>query len=217
MRVLVSFSGGKDSTLALYRAMQQGHEVCALMTTSSGATHSWFHDIDLDIIQRISDMLSCGFEPIMCAKGDDYTKDYENALVYLKDKYQLDAVVFGDIDLMAHLDWCTQRCHNCNLEAIFPLWQQDRVGIVEEFVDLGFKTMIKRVTKGQLDKSYLGKILDHALIKEFSELGIDVCGENGEYHTLVFDGPIFKQAVPLKLNDIIEYENSYSLQVSLDE
>lgn len=217
MRVIVSFSGGKDSMLALYRAIQAGHEVCAIMTTSSGTTHSCFHDIDLNIIQNVSEMIGVAFEPVMCSEGNEYTKDYERALLKLKDKYQLQAVIFGDIDLMAHLDWCTKRCLNCGLEAIFPLWQQDRVEIVESFVNLGFKTIIKRVTKEQLDKAFLGRVLDHQLIKEFVELGIDACGENGEYHSLVYDGPIFKKPVHLKLLNTIEHENSYSLDVELYE
>lgn len=217
MRLLVSYSGGKDSTLALYRALQQGHEVVAVMTTSSGKTQSWFHDINLDLLNYMAKQMSVSFEPVTCGAMNAYTDDFEQAVLQFKDKYQLEGIVFGDIDLQAHRDWCEQRCANCGLKALFPLWKEERREVVDEFINLGFKTIIKRVTKGQLTPNYLGKVLDTTLVDDFVLQGIDACGENGEYHTLVYDGPIFKQPVPIKLQAIIEHENSYSIEVVLDE
>jgi len=97
------------------------------------------------------------------------------------------------------------------MEAVLPLWQRDRKDIVKEFLDLGFKAKIVVVNTTMLDAKFLGRDLSYSLMKNIEEVGADVCGENGEYHTVVYDGPIFKQAVGLKFgSDIIHIEKKWA-------
>lgn len=214
MRFITSFSGGKDSMLACHKMIEENHEMVAIMSTTNEDIGSWFHNINLNILANIALNLGVEFVPAKLQQSR-YTEMFEETLVKLKNKYQIEAIVFGDIDIQDHREWCEERCQNTGLKAVFPLWQLDRRAVVDEFIKLGYKAMIKKVAKDKLDKSYLGKDLSHEIIEEFSELGIDECGENGEYHTLVYDGPLFKEKVNLVIEGIEESEYTYMLNVSL--
>lgn len=216
MNFIASFSGGKDSMLAVSKMIEQGHNCSGLMTTTNEDIGSWFHDIDINILKQIATELGVNFYQASL-KQESYSEMFEESLKKIKKNNDFDAVVFGDIDIQDHRDWCTQRCENIGVKAIFPLWQMDRITVVEEFINQGYQALIKRVDKNKLSKESLGKTLDNDLMNYFAEINIDVCGENGEYHTLVFNGPLFKKTVPLKLGKIIETENSYVLEVKLDE
>lgn len=214
MRVIVSYSGGKDSMLAMYKAMQE-HEVVAFFTTANNEV-SWFHDIDFSILEEVSKQIDIPFEKVICNANQDYTKDFEDNLKSLKDKYQYDGIVFGDIDLEEHKKWVNDRCLNLGVQCLLPLWQMDRLSVCQEVIDLGFKAIIKKVTKKDLDKSFLNKQLDNQLLDRLALRECDLCGENGEYHTIVIDGPIFKEEVRIKVLEIIESDLTYSLRMCLD-
>lgn len=215
MKVIVSYSGGKDSMLAMYKAMQE-HEVVAFFTTAN-TTASWFHDIDFNILLEVSKQINIPFEKLICSANEDYTKDFENKLLLLKEKYDFDAIVFGDIDIIEHKQWVSDRCNNLNLKCLLPLWQIDRLSVCKQVIDLGFKAIIKKVTKSDLDQSFLNKQLDYKLLEELDKKGCDLCGENGEYHTIVVDGPIFKEEVKVKILEVVDSKLSYSLRMCLDE
>ena len=108
------------------------------------------------------------------------------------------AGVFGDIDIEAHKEWTERVCSLVSMESYEPLWQKERAYLLEALVSLGFKATIVSLKNGVLDKSFLGKTLDRDTIKEITHTGIDPSGENGEYHTVVTDGPIF--SCPIKVN-----------------
>ncbi|VEB42898.1 MJ0570-related uncharacterized domain [Chromobacterium violaceum] len=109
------------------------------------------------------------------------------------------AVVFGDIDLDAHREWEEAVCAEAGLDAILPLWQEARADLVREFVDAGFSARIVMVNTALVDEKWLGRTLDHPLIEDMLAEGVDPCGEAGEFHTLVVDGPLFNK--PLALRD----------------
>jgi len=118
------------------------------------------------------------------------------ALNNLKTIYKAEAVVFGDIDLEPHREWEEKVCDAANLKAMLPLWQQHRKKLVFDMIDSGIKTIIVSCNT-HLGEEFLGKEITKELAEEMEILGVDACGENGEYHTLVIDFPIFSQ--PIKL------------------
>ncbi|MCR6514085.1 MAG: diphthine--ammonia ligase [Clostridium sp.] len=198
-KFIMSYSCGKDSTLALYRMIKSGHTPLALLVTvDSKRNRSWFHGIPEDLLKEVSKSLDI---PLLIVKseGDNYEETFEIALKEAK-KLGADSCVFGDIDLEPHRTWCEDRCKNTNLESIFPLWQEGREDLTYEFIDSGFKTIVKNVRLNVLGEEFLGEILTRDLVKRIKDKGSDPCGENGEYHTFVYDGPIFNSKIEFKEN-----------------
>lgn len=214
-KVCVSYSLGKDSTLALYRIMKTCEVVSLVISVNEDNLRSWFHGVDVDLINRVSNSLNI---PVILAKSDgtNYRESFIEALNKSKE-LGASSCVFGDIDIEDHYKWCSEVCNDANIGYIFPLWQEDRRKIVEEFVDCGFKAKIKTVSKQfNVDKKYLNQTLTHQLLDEFEKLGIDVCGENGEYHTFVYDGPIFNTPIKTVETGVFESDYSYSVILELD-
>lgn len=209
----LSFSGGKDCTLALYRMLKAGHvPVCLMTTFNLNKDRSWFHSIPKKLLSDISDSLQIPLKLIICREGDDYTKAYDQALIACKNE-GADTCVFGDIDLQAHRDWCEERCNNAGLQAVLPLWREDREILVREFIAAGFTAVIKTVRRKELNEQMLGKILTYELVDEIKKLGADPCGENGEYHTVVTAGPIFSYPVNYKITGTEQTETHCFLRI----
>lgn len=212
-RFVVSYSCGKDSTLALYRMIKEGHTPVALLTTvNKKVSRSWFHGVPKDLLDEVSKSLNTPIHLVNC-EGEEYKDAFTKALIGLKEKFGVEACVFGDIDLEAHREWCTERCNEAEIEAIFPLWLENREKLTYEFIDSGFKTVIKNVRLDSLETDFLGKQLTREVVQDIIKTGSDACGENGEYHTFVFDGPIFKFPVKFKHNGIITNETHGFLDI----
>jgi len=210
IKVVVSFSGGKDSILSLHKAISLGYEPIALMTTiNKNKGDSWFHDISSDLLKQVSLALNIPLLLVEC-DCENYENTFEIALKNMKN-LGAEACIFGDIDIPHHREWGEIRCQNTNLEAIFPLWQGDRETLVKEFIDLGYKAIIKKVNLNNMGVNFLGKTLNHELLKEIKGTGSDLCGENGEYHTFVYDGPIFSKEILLQNSKNIINENTLFL------
>ena len=105
------------------------------------------------------------------------------------------ACVFGDIDIEDHLKWCTDRCKAVGLIPYFPLWKENRKKLVYDFIDAGFKTIITIIDTNRMADDFLGQVLTRDVAEAIEESGADICGENGEYHTFTFDGPLFTQKI----------------------
>lgn len=193
-KIVVSFSGGKDSTLALYRMIREGYKIIGLLVTFDNQNDSCFHRIPKDILKRISEELEIPLVEVDCSDGKNYEEEFGNALKSLKEN-GAEICVFGDIDIEAHKKWCLDRCDEAGIKGKFPLWQEDRESLTNEFLDYGFKAVIKKVNLKALTEEFLGKELSKEVVSEIKSLGSDPSGENGEYHTLVFGGPIFKNEV----------------------
>lgn len=212
IKVVVSFSGGKDSMLSLHKAISQGYEPIALMTTvNKNKGDSWFHDISADLLKQVSSATSIPLLLVEC-DGDNYESIFEAALKNMKN-LGAEACVFGDIDIEHHRQWGEDRCKNTELKAIFPLWQEEREALVKEFIDLGYKAIIKKVNLKNMNADFLGETLSYNLLDKIRETGSDVCGENGEYHTFVYDGPLFSKKINLKNTGEVINENTLVLGV----
>jgi uncharacterized protein (TIGR00290 family) len=121
--------------------------------------------------------------------------------------------VFGDIDIEAHRQWEERVCGEAGMKAVLPLWQTDRIELLSEFISAGFKAIVVTVKESRLNDSWLGRTLDHAAVKELRELGVDASGENGEYHTFVYDGPIFKNRITYIIKEVIKRNGYASLRI----
>ncbi len=216
MKFVSSFSTGKDSMLALHKMVLKGHEPIGIIVMyNPKAERSWFHGAGLSLLETISKSLDI---PLICCEttGDDYHIVMEKALKEAKKK-GAEACVFGDIDLQGHRDWNEERCSNAGLKAILPLWQEDRESLVKEVINLGYKCIIKCVNREQIPESFLGKVLSEEILEEMRKYQIDLCGENGEYHTIVCNGPLFKNEVPITYGKIHRLDNVSAIEMEIGE
>lgn len=214
MKFVMSYSCGKDSTLALHNMIRQGHEPVALITmVNQDIDRSFFHGADYKMLQAYSEALEI---PILITPtvGENYHLGMEKSLMKAVD-LGAEIACFGDIDIDENRAWCEERCQNAGIKSTFPLWQRDRAENVYELVDLGYKCLIKSIDNTLLTKELLGKVIDLAVIDVMRSSGIDICGENGEYHTLVMDGPIFHKPLAYKTGKIIDFGTVSIIEVNL--
>lgn len=203
LKIAASYSGGKDSALALYRAIRQGHQPQAILTTyHSDVDRSWFHGIPKPLLLQQAAAMGLALHLVPSGLGDEYGRDFAAALAQLREQ-GVQACVFGDIDIQGHYDWCDGICRQAGVQSIFPLWQESRRALVYEAIDSGFRAVITNVDTTRMDARFLGKTLTRELVDEIAAGGADICGENGEYHTFVYDGPIFHRPVRYRVGDII--------------
>ena len=214
MDFAVSYSCGKDSALALYRMIKAGNRPVAMITTvNSKENRSWFHGASDDVLSEISKSL--GIPLIICrCEPEEYLAAIEKGLVEAK-SMGAQACVFGDIDIDDHKKWNEQLCLNAGLECILPLWGEDREALISESLDAGFKSMIKIVQKSFLDESFLGETLTAELVEKIKATGADACGENGEYHTIVYDGPAFYFPVCLETGRLVDFPEHMAIDVRI--
>lgn len=206
MNVLCSWSGGKDSCFALMKAKGQGYTPKVLLNVLNEAGKiSRSHGIPSEILQ--AQAMASGLPIHMISSSwNDYEPNFTSALKQLKLQYNLGAAVFGDIDLQPHRDWEEKVCSNAGLQAVLPIWQQDREQLVIQMLNSGIQTMIISCNE-KMGEHFLGRILDEQVIKELKAIDIDVCGENGEFHTLVLNCPLFSNALNIEVKAKLKHEN----------
>jgi uncharacterized protein (TIGR00290 family) len=130
----------------------------------------------------------------------NYEEDFCAILRKLKHE-GIEAAIFGDIDLQDHLDWERKVCERTDLIPVLPLWHEDRMPLIEEFIEAGFVARIVAVKADVLGPEYLGRVLSLELVHQFEKLGLDACGEKGEFHTVVTEGPIFHHPLTITFGD----------------
>ncbi|UOK42429.1 MULTISPECIES: diphthine--ammonia ligase [Flavobacterium] len=196
MNFVSSWSGGKDSCYAMMKAVAAGFvpKVLLNMMNENGKI-SRSHGLALEILKQQAQKMQLPLEAVPATWGD-YEEKFIGILQHLNNTYDLKAAVFGDIDIQSHKDWEDKVCEAALLKAVLPLWQQDRIALVHEMIKAGVETMIVSCNN-QMGEQYLGKILTKELAAELEEKGIDPCGENGEFHTLVVNCPLFSEAIVL--------------------
>ncbi len=204
MKFVMSYSCGKDSALALHRMIQNGHQPIGLLVMiNKEMERSWFHGVDMALLEQISQSLAIPVIPCIC-EGEQYHTALEEGLRKAK-ALGAQCCAFGDIDIEGHFDWCAERCRNMGMAHSFPLWQESREELTYELIRLGYRAVIKCVNQTMLPKSFLGKELSEAIVAQMKDIGIDICGENGEYHTVTVAGPIFDFPVNYRLGEILEF------------
>ena len=203
MKFALSYSCGKESSLALHRLAAEGHEpVCLGTVVNAAQQRSYFHGADPAMLERYAEAL--GLPMILCpTDGSDYAEAFERGLERARE-LGAEAVGFGDIDIEENRSWEEERCAHRGLRPLFPLWGRPRLKVVEELLELGFVCIVKCVDTQRLPRTLLGKALTRQLIARIADCGADPCGENGEYHTLVTDGPPFVRPLPLRIGPVVE-------------
>lgn len=202
---LCSWSGGKDSCFALIQAIGLGYTPKVLLNVlNEEGKISRSHGIPSSILQKQAAAARLPIH-LISSSWQEYEKHFTNALSLLKEQYRLSYAVFGDIDLQPHRDWEEKVCTNAGLTAVLPLWKQDRKALVMQMLEAGIEAMIVSCNE-TMGERFLGKMITPALVNELESIGIDACGENGEYHTLVLDCPLFSSAIEVKIGKKLKHE-----------
>jgi len=199
-QAFVSWSGGKDCCLACYQAIASGLKIryLANMLTEDG-THSRTHGLSAEVLRSQSQAIGI---PLFQGKAtwDTYENEFKKMLGSLKRKGICDGV-FGDIDLDEHREWVERVCRTVNITPHLPLWGKEQDEILRYFISLGFEAVVIATKADLLGEEWLGKTIDIDFIDQLTELqktkNITPCGEAGEYHTLVTNGPIFQKRMEI--------------------
>jgi diphthine-ammonia ligase len=193
-RAAISWSAGKDSCLAWLRAGEQGLPVSTFVTMCEADGLSKSHALPPELIAAQVRAIGAEWRPVRVAPGT-YAQTFEIELRRLRDEGH-SHMVFGDIDLAAHRDWLEPACARTGLLAVFPLWGEPRRALAGEIIERGIRARLVCVDTRWLDASFCGADYDAALLARLPA-GVCPCGEEGEFHTFVFDAPGFAQAMPI--------------------
>ncbi|MFC2067805.1 diphthine--ammonia ligase [Chloroflexota bacterium] len=200
-QAFVSWSGGKDCCLAFYKAITAGLNIryLANMLTKDG-THSRTHGLSADILQLQSQAIGI---PLLQrqATWDTYEDEFKKLLGSLKQE-EISNGIFGDIDLDEHREWVERICVTAGITPHLPLWGRRQDEILSDFIFLGFEAVVVATRADLLGEEWLGRKIDLDFINQLTEFpktnNITLCGEAGEYHTLVVDGPIFQKRLEIQ-------------------
>ncbi len=207
-----NWSSGKDSALALYRAVMSGlYDVRALFSVVKTDGRLAMHEVGEALLRRQADAIGIPFHPFHIDTSwtdAEYAANMSKAVGWFKEQ-GVTTALFGDLylaDLRRRRD---EHCGMNGIKAEFPLWHVEPMDAVDEFISLGFKAVVTCVDCSVLDGSFVGRNIDDGFISELPA-GVDVCGERGEYHSFVYDGPIFRRPVDFKINGSYcrEYEGN---------
>ncbi|MFH1398303.1 MAG: diphthine--ammonia ligase [Candidatus Omnitrophota bacterium] len=196
LNAIASWSGGKDSCLACYKAIKQGYAVKLLLNfISRESKRGCFHGIEGRLLKLQADLIGIPLaQREVSPDMQKYEEEFKSAVTELRGN-DINTMVFGDIYLLEHESWIERVCTDLKIKALEPLWNNPPEKIIEEFVDLGFKAKIVSCKADVMGKEFLGRVIDRKLVKELKKIGVCPCGEKGEFHTLVVDGPIFKSPI----------------------
>ena len=208
-----SWSGGKDSCLALYHAIRgKGKPKRLLTMMSEGDRGSRSHALPRSLLEDQARQLGI---PIVfrSVSWEAYEAVFSAALREFKAD-GIDEGVFGDIDVEPHRDWCLRVCGASGIRACHPLWKRPRRELLEEFIDLGFRAVIVVTNADTLGPEWLGRTIDRNAITELEKIGIDPSGESGEYHTVVTGGPIFQSSIHVNFQEPVLHDGYWFLRVA---
>jgi diphthine-ammonia ligase len=210
MSYIASWSGGKDSCLACYKAMLSGYDIRYLVNfVSKEYGRVSFHGTETRLIQLQAESIRTRLCQKVTTKGC-YEQEFKEAVRSLIPD-GIEGMVFGDIYLQEHKDWTERVCAEMGIEAVEPLWGRDTEDILSEFIDAGFQAVIIGAQSRFIGAEWLGRRVDRDFIEYLKNRDICPCGENGEYHTLVTNGPIFSKAIEIIETQTITRDNYWFL------
>ncbi len=213
-KAFVSWSGGKETSLACYRAMQDKNlRVKYLLNmVSEDGKRSRSHGLDSSLLRAQADVMGI---PIIQKRTtwENYEGVFKEAVSELK-KEGIEIGVFGDIDVQEHRDWVERVCRETEIKPVLPLWKEDREVLLKEFIQAGFEAIVVATKADLLGKEWLGRRIDEEFIKNLKKLNdVDLCGEKGEYHTFVFDGPLFKKRIEITKSEKVLRGEHWFLEI----
>lgn len=206
-KAIFNWSSGKDSSLALFKIIQENkYEITSLLTSiNKEFQRISMHGVPVSLLEKQAESL--GFplikmelpkEPSM----EEYRSIMDKTMSHIQ-SMGVTASVFGDISLEDLRQYREEQLNNIGMEAVFPLWKKDTLELIHEFIDLGFKTIVTCVNETYLDKSFAGRVIDRDFIRDLPG-HVDPCGENGEFHTFTFEGPVFKKPVIFEIGETVK-------------
>lgn len=208
-KAVFNWSGGKDSSLCLhYLLQQQEYDIsCLLTSVNSEYKRVSMHGVREELLEAQTESIGIPLKKLMLPEMptmEIYDSLLHNTWQELK-KEGIEYSIFGDIFLEDLKKYREQQLAKAQMKGLFPLWKRDTQELIHEFIDLGFKAVLVCVNEKFLDKSFAGRVIDLDFLKDLPE-DVDPCGENGEYHTFVFDGPIFNHPIPFEAGEVV-YRN----------
>ena len=196
MSYIVSWSGGKDSCLACYKAMLSGYDISYLVNfVSKEYKRVSFHGTEAKLIQMQAESIGIRLLQKETTK-DGYEQEFKEAIRSLIPD-GITGMVFGDIYLQEHKDWTERVCSELGIEAVEPLWGKEPEEILSDFIDAGFEAVIVGAQSKFIHREWIGRQVDRNFMEYLKNRNICPCGENGEYHTLVINGPIFNKRIEI--------------------
>ena len=208
---IVSWTGGKDGCYSCYKAMNDGYNIAHILHfTNQKKTGS--HELNPALIRAQAQAIGL---PLTQRNFRSYEEEFKKAAQELRAKgKRFDAAIFGHIE--THKPLVERICHELGIDLVLPLWKENSEKIINEIIEAGFETILVSVRDGFLGKEWLGRKIDDKFMADLkkSSTAVDACGENGEFHTLVLDGPIFKKKIVITGSDPIHKEGYWLLNIT---
>jgi uncharacterized protein (TIGR00290 family) len=211
-KVLFTWSGGKDSVLALYEIQKRDHrEVVALLTTlTEDYDRISMHGVRSILLEHQANSLGLPIEKVYISR-DSSNEEYEAKMRGVLQRYLtagVSSAVFGDIFLEDLRKYREDNLAKIGMKGIFPIWKTNTTELAHRFIGLGFKAIITCIDSNFLDRTFVGRLFDRQLLSELPA-NADPCGENGEFHSFVYDGPIFQKRVSYTKGEVVLRDNRY--------
>jgi uncharacterized protein (TIGR00290 family) len=207
-RAIVSWSGGKDSALALYETQRQYDIVALLTTVTEGYDRISVHGVRNSLLMQQARSLGCELETVTISQkccNDEYEAKMRTAL----ERYRqagVTSVICGDIFLEDVRRYREEKLFTVGLKGVFPLWQRNTTELAQQFIAAGFQAVLCCVDTRVLPESFAGRLYDHALLADLPA-HVDPCGENGEFHSFVFAGPNLTRPVACQVGETVRRDN----------
>lgn len=217
--VLISWSGGKDSCIALHEIKQaQNYRVAALLTTvTRDYDRISMHGVRRLLLEKQAHSLGLPVHQVLISKeatNEEYEMKMGEAFSVYRDQ-GIDSIVFGDLFLADIRAYRERFLARHNMRGLFPVWKRDTSHFIREFIELGFRAVVTCVDSKVLDQSFAGRTIDAEFLSSLPP-GVDPCGENGEFHSFVFDGPIFAEAVKFSIGEVVLRESFWFCDLLAD-
>jgi len=218
-KILLSWSGGKDSCMALYEVQRsQSYEIILITTVTEGYDRISMHGVRRILLERQAESLELGLTKIYIPQNAT-NEDYELRMKEAIAKHQKEgagSVAFGDIFLEDLRKYREENLLRIGMRGMFPIWRRDTSELIRRFIDSGFKAIVTCVDPKVLNPSFAGRVIDDDFINQLPAQ-VDPCGENGEFHSFVFDGPIFRKEIKFSVGEVDLRDSFYFCDLLPDE
>ena len=211
-KIIFAWSGGKDSAMALYELQKsRSYEISALLTTvTEGYDRISMHGVRRVLLEEQAESLGLPLEKIYITKKSS-NEEYEAKMSELLTRYHakgVSSVAFGDIFLEDLKKYREDNLSKIGMKGVFPIWKRDSAGLARSFIDSGFKAVITCVDSKALGKDFAGRDFDNEFLSNLPP-DVDPCGENGEFHSFVYDGPIFSKRILCEKGEVVFRDGRY--------
>ena len=209
-KVLFSWSGGKDSALALFAISQnQRYEIVGLLTTVTEDYHRIsMHGVRESLLEQQARSIGLPISRVLISKNGS-NEEYESQMKEVLLQFQqsgVNTVVFGDIFLEDIRKYREENLARVGMKGVFPIWKKDN--LPQAFIDSGFKAIVTCVDAKALDKKFVGRLFDREFLAELPA-SVDPNGENGEFHSFVYEGPIFRKKISYRIGEVVKRDSFY--------